>query len=83
MKKNQIKEFEEFKIENLQNLIGGEIISFNTSVTTDYPQGDNIDITYDDYGIGAQDGFGGGTCLLTTSDVPIVTPFNGSIWFKP
>ena len=61
-KKENIVEFEEFKIENLQSVLGGEIINFNTGVSTSYPQGDNVDITYDDYGVGTQDGFGGGTC---------------------
>jgi hypothetical protein len=60
--KNKMKEFEEFRIENLQSLVGGEIINFNTVPNRDYPNGDNKDITYDEYGVGILDGFGGGYC---------------------
>ncbi len=60
--KNKMKEFEEFKIENLQSLVGGEIVPFNTTPSASYPQGDNVDITYNEFGVGKQDGFGGGQC---------------------
>jgi hypothetical protein len=82
--KKHIEEFTEFKIENLQNLIGGEIISFNTGANAGYPQGDHRDITYDEYGIGAEDGFGGGTCLFQTSDYGIspTTAYAG-VYYKP
>jgi hypothetical protein len=60
--KNKVKEFEEFKVENLQSLVGGEIINFNTEPNANYPQGDNLDLTYNENGIPKQDGYGGGQC---------------------
>jgi hypothetical protein len=60
--KNKVKEFEEFKIENLQSLVGGEIINFNTEPDASYPQGDNKDLTYNEFGVAKLDGWGGGTC---------------------
>lgn len=63
-KSKKISEFEVFEIKNLQSLLGGEIITFNTGVNSSYPQGDHKDLTYDEYGRESLDGFGGGRCEL-------------------
>jgi len=69
MKTKIMSEFEEFKIDNLQKVIGGEIISFNTSENGKVT--DHVDVTYNEYGQGSQDGFGGGGCDIAVNDTSI------------
>ncbi len=60
MKKNsKIEDFVEFKLDNLQNLVGGEIVVFST---TSGKAKDHKEVTYDDYGRPTVDGYGGGDC---------------------